>query len=298
VVGARECRAQRTSPLLAIALDPPPSANIAAAVRVEPNSEIAIPDFPPGTEWVGGRELRLHRVLGRAIVLVEFFDIARVNSRRTLPYLRVWRDRYSDHHLQLIGIHAPAYSFGRDAALVARACARLGIDWPVAHDPDFEIWRLYGNRGWPARYLFDQRGQLRHLHFGEGEYQETELAIQELVRETDPGAELPPPLAPLRPEDAPGAVLEPQTADIELPGDRARLELEGEWRAGDDYLEAASAGAVAHFRFRAGGAFAVLSGDREPDLYETDGEIVAERPGLRLHAIQFTPLPPRERSAG
>lgn len=268
-------------------------------VRVAPNSEIAIPDFPPTTRWLGGRKVRLQRLLGRSILLVEFFDFARINSRRTLPYLAAWRRRYHRYGLELIGVHAPGYSFGRDAALVEQACARLGIDWPVALDADFEIWRLFGNRGWPARYLFDRRGLLRLIHFGEGEYQETELAIQELVREGTPEADLPEPLAPLRPEDAPGVVLEPQTADIELPGDRARLVLAGNWREGEDFLEAESPGAAARFSFRAGSAWAVLSGDREPDLYETSGEIVAERPGLRLHAIQFTPLPPEAaRAAG
>jgi hypothetical protein len=97
----------------------------------------------------------------------------------------------------------------------------------------------------------------------------------------------------VRPEDAPGLLLEPQTADIALPADRGRLELVRDWADGEDWIEAVDAGAAAGFRFRGGGAFAVLSGAGvEPGLYESDGTIEAESPGLRLHGVQFTPLPP------
>jgi hypothetical protein len=125
------------------------------------------------------------------------------------------------------------------------------------------------------------------FHYGEGEYEETELAIQECV-----GVQMPP-LEPIRPEDAPGVLLEPQTADISLPADRERLELIRDWAEGEDWIEAADAGAAARFRYRAGSAYAVLSGaDLEPGLYETEGSVEAESPGLRLHGVQFTPLPP------
>ena len=166
--------------------------------------------------------------------------------------------------------------------------------YPVVLDPDFAVWREYGNRGWPARYLFDRRGVLTHFHLGEGEYEATELAVQDALREIEPDLDAPEPLAPLRPEDAPGAVLEPQTADVALPADRGRLELVRDWIDGEDWIEAADAGASARTRFRAGGAWAVLSGsDLEPGLYETDGTVVAEEAGLRLHGFQFEPLPPR-----
>jgi hypothetical protein len=164
----------------------------------------------------------------------------------------------------------------------------------VALDPDFEIWQLYGNKGWPGRYLFDRRGWLRLIHYGEGEYLETELAIQELLLEIDGDLELPQPLEPLRPEDVPGVALEPQTADISLPDERDRLDLVRDWIDGPDYIEAADAGAAAGvLSFRAGGVFAVLSGSVEPGLYEApDGTVEADDPGLRLHGFQFTPIPP------
>jgi AhpC/TSA family len=262
-------------------------------MRPPAEAELYAPEFPPRLEWLNVAFLRMDRLLGRHAVLVEFWDFARVNSVRTLPYLRAWHERYAGAGLQVIGVHSPGYSFGRDRSLVERAVQRLEIGYPVALDPRFEVWREYGNRGWPGRYLFDRRGLLRFIHYGEGEYRETELAIQEALSELDEGFEGPPPLAPLRPEDEPGVLLQPQTADIALPSDRERLELVRDWVDGEDFIEAADAGAAASFSFRAGAAFAVLSGDElEPGLYETDGAVVAEEPGVRLHGVQFTPLPP------
>ena len=262
-------------------------------MRAPAGVEITAPEFPPRLEWLNVAFLRMDKLLGRHAVLLEFWDYARVNSIRTLPYLKAWHERYGDAGLRVIGVHSPGYSFGRDPAHVREAVERLEIAHPVALDPDLAVWRLYGNRGWPGRYLFDRRGVLRYIHYGEGDYLDAEQAIQELLLEIDPDLELPPPLEPLRPEDAPGAMLEAQTADVALPADRERLELVRDWTDGEDFIEARDAGAAAAVSFRAGGAFAVLSGSVEPPgLYETDGRVVADSPGLRLHGFQFTPAPP------
>jgi hypothetical protein len=262
-------------------------------VRPPAQARIPAPEFPPGMEWLGVPFLRMDRLLGRHAVLVEFWDFARVHSLRTLPYLEGWHERYGEAGLALIGVHSPGYSFGREREAVERAVERLEVRYPVLLDPELELWRIYGNRGWPGRYLFDRFGVLRFMHYGEGDYRATELAIQECLLEIDSELRLPEPLDPIRPEDAPGVLLEPQTADIALPSDRERLELVRDWIDGEDWIEAVDAGAAASFRFRAGGAYAVLSGaGRDPGLYETDGTVVAESPGLRLHGVQFAPLPP------
>jgi hypothetical protein len=259
-------------------------------MRPPAGTEIYAPEFPPRMEWLNVAFLRMDRLMGRHAVLIEFWDFARVNSLRTLPYLKAWHERYGEAGLRVIGVHAPGYSFGRDRDTVARAAERLEVAYPVLLDPRLEVWRLYGNRGWPGRYLIDRTGLLRFMHYGEGEYIEAELAIQECLRELDAEAELPPPLEPLRPEDAPGVLLEPQTADIALPRDRERLELVRDWDVGEDYLEAADAGAAASFDWSGAEAFAVLSGaEIEPGLHETGGTVVADDPGLRLHGVQFTP---------
>src|SRR4051794_6320030 len=263
-------------------------------MRTPHEADITAPEFPHGLDWVGAAFWRMDKQLGRP-VLLEFIDTARVNSVRTLPYLKAWHERYADAGLRVIGVHAPGYSFGRDRDTVASAVERLEIPFPVALDPDFLVWREYGNKGWPGRYVFDRRLRLRYIHYGEGDYQDCELAIQELLAEADDEF-VPPPetIKPLRPEDEPGVLLEPQTADIALPADRARVDLVRDWVDGPDYIEAADAGAAATVTFNAGSAWAVLSGGGvEPGLHETEGTVVADSPGLRIHGFQFTPLPPR-----
>jgi AhpC/TSA family len=256
-------------------------------MRPPPDSEIYAPEFPAQLEWLNVAFLRMNTLMGQWAVLVEFWDFARVNSLRTMPYLKAWHERYAEAGLRVIAIHSPGYSFGRDRDTVARAVERLEVPYPVLLDPDLEVWRAYGNIGWPGRYLFDRTGKLVFVHYGEGEYVDTELAIQEHVGDVRE------PLAPVRTEDEPGVLLEPQTADIVLPADRHRVELVRDWADGEDWIEAADAGAAATFSFSAGGAYAVLSGaDLEPGLYEADGRVEAESPGLRLHGVQFTPAPP------
>jgi hypothetical protein len=243
--------------------------------------------------WLNVAFLRMDRLLGSNAVLIEFFDTARVNSHRTLPYVQGWDARYREHGLRTIGVHSPGYSFGRDPEVAERLAAEMGVRHPVVLDPDFEVWRLYGNRGWPGRYLFDFRGYLRYIHYGEGDYSGTEAAIAEVLEELDEEFEPPEPLKPIRPEDEEGAVLAPQTADIALPADRSRLELTGEWSDGQDWVEAGAPGASATATFTAGGAWAVLSGAVDPGLYETNGTVTAKAGGgLRLHGLQFTPGPP------
>jgi hypothetical protein len=262
-------------------------------MRAPDGSEIPAPEFPSGIEWLNAPFVRVNTLLGRHALLVEFWDFARINSLRTLPYLKAWHERYADPGLAVVGVHSPGYSFGRDRETVARAVERLEVTYPVALDPDLEVLRAYSVPGWPARYLFDRRGLLRWFHFGEGDYEGTERAIQETLLEIAPELSVPDPLEPLRPEDAPGIALEPQSTDIALPAERGKLELVRDWVDGEDFIEAADAGAAATTSYRGGGAWAVLSegGLEEPGLYESDGRVVAEHPGLRLHGFQFTPDP-------
>lgn len=140
-------------------------------------------------------------------MLVEFWDFCRPNSLRTLPYVKAWHERYADDGLRVIGVHCPGFAPSRDEQAVRDAVERLEIAHPVLIDSEFELWQEYENRGWPARYLFDGHAHLFDYHYGEGAYEETELAIQELL-----GLEREP-LAPLRREDAPGARLLPQTEE-------------------------------------------------------------------------------------
>lgn len=243
-------------------------------------------------EWVNSAPLRMTKLVGRSAVLVEFFDFARVNSHHTLPYLREWHARYHAHGLQVVGVHCPGYSFGVDPELVRSWVERMEIDYAVLLDPGFEVWRDYGNQGWPGRYLFDREGILRWAHYGEGGYVDSEIAIQQALEDIDPGFDAPPPMRPVRPEDMEGTLLKAQTADIAVPRDLERVELRGGWSEGEDYVEAVAAGAsLRAVSFSAGAAYAVLAGRGvEAGLHESDGEVVAGGAGLRFYGFQFTPI--------
>jgi thiol-disulfide isomerase/thioredoxin len=184
-----------------------------------PVDTIVAPLFPTKLPWVNtnGSYPKGHTLKGAGRqasilqrgkpMLVEFWDFCRPNSLRTLPYVKTWHERYANAGLRVIGVHCPGFEPSRPEQSVRDAVARLGIAHPVLIDSEFEVWQEYENRGWPARYLFDGRARLFDYHYGEGGYEDTELAIQELL-----GIEREP-LEPLRPEDAPGARLRAQTAD-------------------------------------------------------------------------------------
>jgi thiol-disulfide isomerase/thioredoxin len=168
-----------------------------------PVDTIAAPLFPPRLPWVNAKGPQSTLKRGQPL-LVEFWDFCRPNSIRTLPYLKAWHERYAGDGLRIVGVHSPGFEASRDEHAVRAAVARLGIEYPVLIDTELELWREYENEGWPSRYLFDGGARLFDYHFGEGAYAETEVAIQELL-----GVEREP-LAPVRPEDQPGAhVLRP-----------------------------------------------------------------------------------------
>jgi hypothetical protein len=244
---------------------------------VRPPAEVRIPapEFPRGLEWVNVAALRMLKQRGRP-VLVEFWDFCRVNSLRTLPYLRAWHERYAADGLRVIGIHSAGFEPSGDPAAVRAAVERLAIPYPVVIDVHLELWELYGNRGWPGRYLWDREGILVHYHYGEGAYEETERAVQELL-----GSEREP-VAPVRPEDAPGQLLPAQSAD--QPG-----AYSGPYEAGAVWAVLAGAGVV-----RVDGRELLVDG---PGCYllveherHTQGELELELgEGVTAYATCFTP---------
>jgi hypothetical protein len=217
----------------------------------------------------------MDQLLGCA-VLIEFWDFCRANSIRTLPYIKAWHERYRNAGLRVIGVHAAGFEPSRDPNAAEEAVARLEVPYPVVLDTELEIWERYGNLGWPARYLFNQQGMLFERHFGEGAYSETEQAIQELLEIDQP------PVEPLRPEDADGALLEPQSEDVEG-------FYSGPYRAGGVWAVLEGSGVA-----RANGREIVVV---HPGAYEllshphsTAGELNLELDGgVRCHAVCFTP---------
>jgi thiol-disulfide isomerase/thioredoxin len=140
----------------------------------------ALAALDDATVWLNSEPLTAAGLRGRA-VLVDFWTYSCVNWLRTLPYVREWQERYRDRELVVVGVHAPEFGFEHDLDNVQRAASELGVSYPVVIDNDFAIWRSFENHYWPAVYLVDHDGRVRFHHFGEGAYEETERAIQQLL---------------------------------------------------------------------------------------------------------------------
>lgn len=163
--------------------------------------------------WLNSAPLTKEQLRGQ-VTLVDFWDYTCVNCLRTLPYLKAWHERYADKGLTVIGIHAPEFKFGRDRQQIEAALAEWGLTYPVLLDNEYENWHRFANRAWPTKYLIDADGYIRYQQQGEGYYQETERAIQELLRQRDASVSLPAIMPLLRSEDQPGAVCYPTTPEL------------------------------------------------------------------------------------
>jgi hypothetical protein len=253
--------------------------------------DIAAPDLPEGIEWVGEAPKSMPAATAAGPVLVHFLDFAQLNSVRTLPYVAEWARRYREHGLTTIGVQAPRFPFGADRGAVSSGLERLGVDFPVAIDANRRLWHAYGCEGWPSLFLWRLGGVLAWFHFGEGEYQATEEAIQAELREADALRALPEPIDPLRPSDAPGARVMPPTPEL-FPGGS----WERPWTAGVD-------GDRLDVRYEAGGAYATIEGQgrlsialdgssavsigiEAPALYP-----LAENPRHERHRLLLEPTP-------
>ena len=243
-----------------------------------PEHAIPAPPFPRELTWVNVAPLRMDKQRGRP-VLVEFWDFCRVQSLRTLPYLRAWHDRYAEAGLRVVGVHTGGFEVSRDEDAVRAAVERLGIEHPVLIDNELRMWKAYDNEGWPARYLWGptETGHvLREYHYGEGGYRDTELAIQEelgVSRE---------PLPPLRPEDDP-------EAQIVVPTPEQQGAWSGPYQAGGVWAVLSGNGVV-----RANGAAVEVTHPGAYPLVEhprhTTGVLDLDVPdGVTCHAVSFTP---------
>lgn len=141
-----------------------------------------MPALAGATLWLNSPPLVSDSLRGK-VVLVDFWTYSCINCLRALPYVRAWADKYRDHGLVVIGVHAPEFAFEKDSVNVRRAVHDLHVGYPVALDNDYSIWRAFKNEYWPAHYFIDSQGHIRHHHFGEGEYAASERIIQTLLRE-------------------------------------------------------------------------------------------------------------------
>jgi cytochrome c biogenesis protein CcdA/thiol-disulfide isomerase/thioredoxin len=170
-----------------------------------------LPSLDGAVEWLNSKPLTAEALRGK-VVLVDFWTYSCINCLRTIPYVRAWAEKYKDDGLVVIGVHTPEFAFEKQPANVRKALTDLKINYPVAIDNNYSIWRAFNNMYWPAHYFIDAQGRIRHHHFGEGEYAKSEEVIRQLLREA--GKNVPEQRADVR---GTGAEMAPDMANIKSP---------------------------------------------------------------------------------
>jgi thiol-disulfide isomerase/thioredoxin len=239
--------------------------------------ESRLPSFDGATGWLNSPPLTPASLRGK-VVLVNFWTYTCINWLRQLPYGRAWAGKYSGQGLVVIGVHTPEFGFEHDLDNVRRAVQDMRVDYPVAIDNDYAVWSAFANHYWPALYFADAQGNIRHHHFGEGEYQQSEMVIQyllaeagsagaghELVSPEARGAEAPADWATLRsPENytgyertenfaSPGGTVPGKPHPYQAPA-QLRLNhwaLSGDWTMEDQAATLNQAGGQIAYRFHA-----------------------------------------------
>src|SRR5215211_7927561 len=248
-----------------------------AAIHPRLPIEGELPSLGGATGWLNSQPLTAAGLRGK-VVLIDFWTYTCINWLRQLPYVRAWAEKYKDQGLVVIGVHAPEFTFERNLDNVRRAAKDMRVDYPVAIDNDYAIWSAFNNRYWPALYFVDAQGHIRHHHFGEGEYEQSEMTIQQLLAEAGiggsgnelvsvdaRGAEAPADWADLRsPENytgyertanfaSPGGAVLDARHTYRLPA-QLRLNhwaLSGDWTMAGEATTLHSAGGTIAYRFHA-----------------------------------------------
>jgi thiol-disulfide isomerase/thioredoxin len=145
-----------------------------------------LPSLVGANGWLNSQPLTAAGLRGK-VVLVDFWTYTCINWRRTLPYVRAWAEKYKDQGLVVIGVHSPEFEFEKSLDNVRQQVKSMRIDYPIAIDSDHAIWRAFNNEYWPALYFVDAQGRIRHHHFGEGDYEQSEMIIQQLLAEAGVG---------------------------------------------------------------------------------------------------------------
>jgi thiol-disulfide isomerase/thioredoxin len=141
-----------------------------------------LPSLVGAIAWLNSQPLTVDQLRGK-VVLINFWTYTCINWLRQLPYVRAWAEKYKEQGLTVIGVHTPEFEFEKNIDNVRRASTEMRIDYPIAVDNDYAVWRAFGNHYWPALYFIDMQGRIRHHQFGEGGYEQSERVIQQLLSE-------------------------------------------------------------------------------------------------------------------
>ncbi len=258
-----------------------------------PIYNVTLPEFAGITRWWNTPENKPLTPAGLrgSVVLVDFWTYSCINCIRTYPFLRSMQEKYAKNGLVIIGVHTPEFEFEKNAENVDREITKNNLAYPVALDPNYVTWNLFGNHSWPASYLFDKQGRLRRAHIGEGDYEEQEAAIRSLLEEQGIKlADMPP--TDMRTPDF-QKIKTPETyfgllrgdAFVETPGPKNidatfqmseslpanQWSVDGVWKFSDEYVQADSASARFRFRVHAQKLHLVLESangeDKHADVY-------------------------------
>ena len=162
----------------------PPGQHMGAAAQLPVEGNL--PSLGGATGWLNSQPLTPNNLRGH-VVVIDIWTYTCINWLRTLPYVRAWAEKYKDQGLIVIGVHTPEFPFEKDVDNIRRAARDMRIGYPIAIDSDYGVWRALNNEYWPALYIVDAQGHIRHHHFGEGEYEMSERAIQQLLAEAGAG---------------------------------------------------------------------------------------------------------------
>ena len=153
-----------------------------ARTALQLSNEGELPSFAGANGWLNSAPLTPAGLRGK-VVLVDFWTYTCVNWLRTLPYVRAWNEKYKNMGLVVIGVHTPEFPFEKNVDNIRRAAKAMRVDYPIAIDSDYAIWRAFNNEYWPALYFVDAQGRIRHHEFGEGRYDQSEMIVQALLRD-------------------------------------------------------------------------------------------------------------------
>jgi cytochrome c biogenesis protein CcdA/thiol-disulfide isomerase/thioredoxin len=184
----------------------------APSVTVKLDNEGPFPSLDGAVKWLNSPPLTREGLKGK-VVLIDFWTYSCINCLRSVPYVEAWWEKYKNDGLVVIGVHTPEFAFEKDPANVAKSLTDLKITYPVAVDSNYAIWKAFKNNYWPAHYFIDAQGVIRYHHFGEGEYDESEEVIQQLLREKNAGLKT----AGLVQVNAGGAQAAPDFGDVASP---------------------------------------------------------------------------------
>lgn len=231
------------------------------------------PELIPGGEWINSKPLTLEELKGK-VVLIDFWTYTCINCQRTFPYLKSWDEKYRKDGMVIIGVHSPEFEFEKDIDNLKEAINDFDIKYPVMQDNNFDTWRAYHNRFWPAKYLIDSEGQIRYTHFGEGGYDEMEGMIQLLLKETGVmvAADI----------NNPDYKTYSRTPELYLGSARdsnyAGLNYQGSWSV-DDEFRLAGQDAILELKYDAKSVYLVMKpvgGDRKVEIYLDDKYVRTE----------------------